>query len=76
MGSPQIAWACAVCTSGREDENRLAFIVTTAFLTFLPLVLVGSIVGWLRARARQLEAAAQQETIHPLYPRGHNEVRR
>ena len=32
--------ACAVCFSG-EDANRIAYIATTGFLTFLPLTMVG-----------------------------------
>jgi hypothetical protein len=59
LGSPQISWACAVCSAGREDENRLAFILTTIFLTALPLSLVGGVVWWLRGRARQMEATTE-----------------
>jgi high-affinity Fe2+/Pb2+ permease len=48
-----LAWGCPVCFSAKNDENRVAFIVTTAFLTFLPLGLIGGGVWWLRRRARQ-----------------------
>jgi hypothetical protein len=57
MNTPQAAWACAVCSAGREDDSRMAFILMTAFMTFLPLTIVGSFVWWLRARARALEVA-------------------
>ncbi len=53
--APQAARACAVCTSGTEDENRLAFILTTVFLSALPLLMVGGLAWWLRRRARELE---------------------
>lgn len=45
-------WACPVCFAAKNEENRTAFIVTTGFLTFLPLSLVGGGVWWLRRRAR------------------------
>ncbi len=41
--SPEVAQACPVCFDSRE-ENRTAFIATTAFLTFLPLGLIGAMV--------------------------------
>jgi hypothetical protein len=51
---PQLAAACAVCFAGRSDETRIAFVVTTAFMTALPLLTIGSLVWWLRWRARQI----------------------
>ncbi len=53
--SPEIAAACSVCFSGRSDETRVAFIVTTALLTALPLLLIGGLVWWMRRRAMQME---------------------
>jgi high-affinity Fe2+/Pb2+ permease len=52
------ALACPVCFSAKNEENRVAFIVTTAFLTFLPLGLIGGGVWWLRRRSRQESQAA------------------
>jgi ABC-type tungstate transport system substrate-binding protein len=52
--APQLATACAVCFTGRTDETRLAFLVTTGFLTALPILLVGTLVWWLCRRARQI----------------------
>ena len=51
---PQYAAACAVCFSGRADETRVAFLATTGLLSALPLLLIGSLVWWLRRRARQI----------------------
>ena len=51
---PSFAEACAVCGAGRDEASRLAFIVTTAFMSALPLVLIGSLVFWLRSRFRTL----------------------
>ena len=39
------------------DASRVAFIATTGFLTFLPLVLIGAVVWWVRSRF----AAAERE---------------
>ena len=49
---PELAHACPVCFDS-SDENRQAFLVTTAFLTLLPLGMVGGAGLWLRKRARE-----------------------
>ena len=54
--SPSLAHACAVCFSGRSDEQREAFLITTGFLTFLPLVLLGFAVWAFIRRVRRIEA--------------------
>ncbi len=51
---PKMAAACAVCFTGRADETRIAFIATTGLLTALPILLIGSLVWWLRRRAHQI----------------------
>ena len=38
--SSMLPIACAVCFSG-EEANRIAYIATTGFLTFFPLIMVG-----------------------------------
>jgi hypothetical protein len=46
---PELASACAVCGAGvDEDQSRVAYLVTTAVLSLLPLSLFGGIVLWLR----------------------------
>jgi len=50
--SPEVAHACPVCFDS-SDENRQAFLITTAFLTLLPLGMVGGAGLWLRKRARE-----------------------
>ena len=52
---PELADACAVCFSASE-ESRGAFVITTIFLSVLPVALIGGFVWWLRARIRELEA--------------------
>ena len=61
--APRLAEACAVCSAGREDQTRTAFIIGTAFLTALPMVLVGGMVWWIRKKtleAQELEAPAPE----------------
>lgn len=55
VASPQLASACAVCMSGREDDVQFAFLATTAFMSVLPLMLIGGVVWWLRRRLREME---------------------
>jgi hypothetical protein len=55
LATPSIGQACAVCFTGRSDEQREAFINTTAFLTFLPLILLGAGITWFVRRVRRLE---------------------
>jgi hypothetical protein len=62
LAAPASAWACAVCGPGTE-ENRTAFILTTAFLTLLPLAVIGTIIGWLVKRARMLDE--EEEALSP-----------
>lgn len=52
---PHLATACSVCFTGRADETRIAFIVTTGLLTALPVLLIGSLIWWLRRRAQQIQ---------------------
>ncbi len=55
LWAPRAARACAVCTSATEETSRLAFILTTIFLSALPLLMVGGVVWWLWRRTRDLE---------------------
>ena len=58
--APKIATACAVCSAGREDETRTAFLLTTILLSVLPPLAVGGTVWWLVRRARSLEGPQVQ----------------
>jgi hypothetical protein len=52
---PDAASACAVCFSA-SDENRQAFLISTAFLSVFPLGMVGGAGLWLRRRVRERDA--------------------
>ena len=58
---PGLALACTVCMGGQEEESRKAFIGTTAFLTFFPLLMLGVVIGWFvrRALAHEREEEAR-----------------
>ena len=57
---PGSASACAVCFSG-EEEGRIAYIAMTAFLTFLPLMMIAFGIYMLRRhilrKTQELEQA-------------------
>ena len=60
VASPRLAQACAVCMSGREDDVQFAFIVSTAMMSVLPLLVIGAAVWWLRRRLREMEETVQR----------------
>jgi heme/copper-type cytochrome/quinol oxidase subunit 2 len=44
-------FACAVCGTSQE-ESKTAFIVTTALLTFIPLILIATFVYFLVKKSK------------------------
>lgn len=52
---PAVAYACPVCFSAQNEENRFAFVAMTIFLTLLPLGMLGLGMGWAWRRMRALE---------------------
>lgn len=59
---PQLADACAVCFDA-SDENRVAFTLTTAFMTFLPLLMIGGVVSWFWRETVRHEEQRQQQVV-------------
>ena len=57
VGAPRLALACAVCSAGREDENQAAFLISTIFMSLLPLAALGTLVYVLWRRYQKLEQA-------------------
>lgn len=62
LAAPRAAGACSVCTTGREDENQLAFILTTIFMSITPLLVVGGVVFFI---VRRVRAAERSQAISP-----------
>lgn len=54
LALPSAAHACAVCFDA-NGEVRMAFVVTTGFLTLLPLGMVASVALWIRKKLREPE---------------------
>jgi len=59
VAAPNDAYACAVCFDS-SDENRAAFLATTAILSLVPLGMVGGFGAWLRKRSRDLDREGQE----------------
>jgi hypothetical protein len=56
MLSPGFATACSVCTAGRDEENAAAFLISTIFMSLLPLIALGTLLYVIRRRYQRLEA--------------------
>jgi high-affinity Fe2+/Pb2+ permease len=54
--APAAAHACSVCFAATEEQNRVAYLVTTVLMSVLPLGMVGGLVWWLHRRAQELRA--------------------
>lgn len=50
---PALAHACASCTGGDGPRVQAAFLGATAFMTLLPLGLIGAGILWLRRGGRE-----------------------
>ena len=64
---PETASACTVCMGGQEEESRIAFIGTTAMMTFLPLTVLGFVITWFVRRTLERE---RQDAEAAQNPRG------
>lgn len=54
---PTLAHACSVCTAGRDEENQTAFLLSTLFMSLLPLVALGTLLFVLWRRFKKLESS-------------------
>lgn len=59
---PDAAHACAVCFDARE-ESRMAFLATTAFLSFLPLGMVAGAGVWMRRRMKEMDEEGEEVVL-------------
>jgi len=64
---PEVVHACPVCFDSR-DENRQAFLATTALLSLLPLGMVGGVGLWMRKRHQELDEAEQGDLDQDVPP--------
>ena len=56
LQGPAIANACSVCTAGRDEENQTAFLLSTLFMSLLPLLAIGTLVFVIWRRIQKLDA--------------------
>lgn len=61
--APDVAFACPVCFSAQNEDNRAAFVAMTAFLTLLPLGMLGVGLGWVWRRMQRQDAS---ESLAPI----------
>lgn len=52
--APLDAGACPLCIAAQDKGVQIAYMTASAFMSVLPLALVGGLILWLRRRARQL----------------------
>ena len=64
--APRAALACAVCSAGRDDESNTAFLISTIFLSLLPLAGLGTLVFVIWRRLRALEAQGRGAESAPI----------
>jgi hypothetical protein len=57
LALPGAAEACAVCFQAKTDATRVAFIASTAFMSFLPLAVIGGVTWWVRRQVVRADAA-------------------
>ena len=57
---PRLSHACAVCSTGREDENADAFLAMTVFMTSTPLLILGGAIWWFVRRTLQREREVEE----------------
>lgn len=62
--SPAVALACPVCGQGREG-SAAALLVMTIILSALPLLMIGSVVGYAVHRARRAQGPAAPVVAPP-----------
>lgn len=59
--APRASEACSKCLSGRSEATKLAYILTTVFMSALPLLAIGGGAWWLARRARAQGRVLSQE---------------
>ena len=59
---PTVVQACPGCIAANE-ENRNAFLFTTALLTLIPLIIIGFTVRYLQAKAKKQQRSDRADAV-------------
>jgi hypothetical protein len=57
--------ACPVCFSAANPRVLETYYLTTVLMMLLPLVILGSIAGWLYSRFRESDPDSTSQAIEP-----------
>jgi membrane protein DedA with SNARE-associated domain len=57
--TPSLSTACSVCSAGRDEENQLAVLLSTIFMSLLPLITIGTVLYVIWRRYQRFEAQSQ-----------------
>lgn len=68
LALPSAALACSVCIGASGPEVTIAYRAMTAFMTFTPLAIVGSVIFWIWRRFKALDEA-EAARLSGLAPR-------
>jgi len=66
--APGAALACSVCVGAGSADTQNAYRAMTAFMTFTPIAIVGSVIYWIWRRFKALEAE-EEARMAGLAPR-------
>lgn len=50
---PHVSLACAVCGTGQRDPTANTYLLSTAFLSLIPLGLIGGVIWYVVKRVRE-----------------------
>lgn len=68
LQTPKVAQACAVCSAGKDEENAAAFLISTLFMSLMPLIAIGTLVYVLYRRIQKLEEERPAEVSPVAQP--------
>lgn len=73
--APGAAFACSVCVGAGSADTQSAYRAMTAFMTFTPIAIVGSVIYWIRRRFKALDAE-EEARMAGLAPRSATDLGR
>ena len=70
LATPAGALACSVCIGASNEDTTIAYRAMTAFMTFTPMLIIGSVILfiWRRFKALDAQEAARASGLAPGSP--------